>query len=136
MRTANPALSDKAFSNVERSGPPMTLSGTVNKTAMLLALSLITAMVTWGMAWESIQAAENGGEMNPMLMTATFLESPCIPSTIFFWTVPFSQFSRLTQEAVGKGEGSLHSSVFSPCTIEIEKKALNNISRNSLSCRL
>jgi len=67
MRTSNPALSDKAFSNVERVGPPMTLSGTVNKTAMLLALSLITAMITWGMAWESIQAAENGGEMNPLL---------------------------------------------------------------------
>lgn len=67
MRTANPALSNKVFSDVERSGPPMTLSGTVNKTAMLLALSLITAMITWGMAWESIQAAQSGGEMNPML---------------------------------------------------------------------
>ncbi|MAR90065.1 MAG: Bax inhibitor-1/YccA family protein [Pseudomonadota bacterium] len=67
MRTSNPALSDKAFTGVERSGPPMTLGGTVNKTAMLLALSLITAMVTWGMAWDSIQAAQAGGEMNPML---------------------------------------------------------------------
>lgn len=67
MRTANPALSDKAFSSVERSGPPMTLAGTVNKTAMLLAMTLITAVVTWGMAWESIEAAKNGGEMSPLL---------------------------------------------------------------------
>lgn len=67
MRTSNPALSDKAFSNVERSGPPMTLAGTVNKTAMLLALSLITAMITWGMALESIEAVQNGGEMSPLL---------------------------------------------------------------------
>jgi len=67
MRTSNPALSDKAFASVERTGPPMTLGGTVNKTAMLLALSLITAMITWGMAWESIQAAETGGQVSPWL---------------------------------------------------------------------
>lgn len=50
MRTGNPALTAKTFQNVERSNPPMTLGGTVNKTAMLLAMTLITAMITWGMA--------------------------------------------------------------------------------------
>ncbi len=69
MRTSNPLLNDKAFSQTERSAQPMTLAGTVNKTAMLLALTLITSLVTWGMAWESMQAAADGvKQMNPLLM--------------------------------------------------------------------
>lgn len=67
MRTSNPALNDNVFVGAGRADPPMTLSGTVNKTAMLLALSLITAMITWGMTWESVTAAQNGAEVNPML---------------------------------------------------------------------
>jgi len=72
MRTSNPALSDKVFTSAERSGPPMTLAGTVNKTAMLLALSLITAVMTWSMAWQSIEAAENGGQISPLLTPLMF----------------------------------------------------------------
>lgn len=71
MRSGNPALKANTFTAVDRSQPPMTLSGTVNKTAMLLALTLITAVITWGMAWESIQqagAAGTGGATSPWLM--------------------------------------------------------------------
>ncbi len=48
MRSGNPSLSDKTFQGLESSANPMTLNGTVNKTAMLLALMMITAVYTWG----------------------------------------------------------------------------------------
>lgn len=72
MRTGNPALTAKTFEQVERSNPPMTLGGTVNKTAMLLAMTLITAMVTWGMAMQSLQTGADGAvQADPLLMPLT-----------------------------------------------------------------
>ncbi len=50
MRTANPALNDQTFRSYGRvidSGDVMTIQGTVNKTAVLLVLVLITAGWTW-----------------------------------------------------------------------------------------
>lgn len=47
MRSGNPALSDHAFRGLERAGERMTLGGTVNRTAIMLALMLITAGWTW-----------------------------------------------------------------------------------------
>jgi uncharacterized YccA/Bax inhibitor family protein len=47
MRPGNPVLKSNTF-DVAPEGERMTLSGTVNKTAILLALVLITAMYTWG----------------------------------------------------------------------------------------
>jgi len=47
MRSGNPVLKSNTF-DVAPEGERMTLSGTVNKTAILLALVLITAMYTWG----------------------------------------------------------------------------------------
>lgn len=50
MRTANPALSDRTFGNfdpVERVGSVMTLQGTINKTAMLLTITVLAACFTW-----------------------------------------------------------------------------------------
>ncbi|HYF37653.1 MAG TPA: Bax inhibitor-1/YccA family protein [Prosthecobacter sp.] len=51
MRTSNPLLNDSTFGKVTRTGErPMTLQGTVNKTGILVALLLSTAMFTWNQA--------------------------------------------------------------------------------------
>src|SRR5690606_36150211 len=69
MRTGNPALSAKVLTDVGRADPPMTLGGTVNKTAMLLAMTLITAIITWNMALQSFQVAADGTlQGSPLLM--------------------------------------------------------------------
>ena len=50
MRTANPALSDDTFRGYGRAiatGDTMTVQGTVNKTAVLLLLVLLTSAWTW-----------------------------------------------------------------------------------------
>ncbi|HSQ77734.1 MAG TPA: Bax inhibitor-1/YccA family protein, partial [Nitrospirota bacterium] len=50
MRTANPALNDDTFKNYGRaiaSGDTMTIQGTVNKSAVLLLLVLLTSAWTW-----------------------------------------------------------------------------------------
>ena len=57
MRSGNPALNKKTFEDLAPAGARMTLSGTVNKTAMLLALMLITAGWTWGRFFETQDAS-------------------------------------------------------------------------------
>ena len=48
MRSGNPALSSATFKNIEGEGAEkMTISGTVNKTAMSLLLLMATASYTW-----------------------------------------------------------------------------------------
>jgi uncharacterized YccA/Bax inhibitor family protein len=46
MRSGNPVLTNKTF-DMAPAGERMTIGGTVNKTAMLLALVLVTAVYTW-----------------------------------------------------------------------------------------
>jgi uncharacterized YccA/Bax inhibitor family protein len=56
MRTANPALNDKTFTGfgyAEAREILMTIQGTVNKTGVLLALTLIGAAWVWKMFFES-----------------------------------------------------------------------------------
>ena len=49
MRTSNPALNATTFADVRRdpNAPPMTLEGTVNKTAFLLFLVVVPAAWVW-----------------------------------------------------------------------------------------
>jgi uncharacterized YccA/Bax inhibitor family protein len=48
MRTSNPALSEKVFTAVPYYGHEvMTISGTVNKTGLLLILAIISGSLTW-----------------------------------------------------------------------------------------
>ncbi|MDZ4289336.1 MAG: Bax inhibitor-1/YccA family protein [Prosthecobacter sp.] len=48
MRTANPLLNDSTFANVSRTGEKrMTLQGTVNKTGLLLLMTMFTGLYTW-----------------------------------------------------------------------------------------
>ena len=71
MRTANPALSSKSFGGFARprGGPQsdvapaaMTIQGTVNKTAILLALVIAAA------AWPWYLATRNPAAMMPFLL--------------------------------------------------------------------
>lgn len=47
MKSWNPALSSKTFIDLESSGETMTLAGTIHKTAILLALTFISAIWVW-----------------------------------------------------------------------------------------
>lgn len=55
MRTANPALNDKTFAGPRRvgAGEPMTINGTVHKTAFLLLLAMLPAIWVWEKFFES-----------------------------------------------------------------------------------
>jgi len=53
MRSGNPVLKNATFQVPAIAGERMTLAGTVNKTAILLALTLITATYTWGQFLQS-----------------------------------------------------------------------------------
>jgi uncharacterized YccA/Bax inhibitor family protein len=52
MRSGNPVLKSDTF-DIAPVGARMTLGGTVNKTAILLALLLITAGATWGRFYDN-----------------------------------------------------------------------------------
>ncbi|HET6554993.1 MAG TPA: Bax inhibitor-1/YccA family protein [Dyella sp.] len=47
MKSGNPALKSTTFDNLAVSDNPMTLPGTINRTAMLLAIVLIGAVWVW-----------------------------------------------------------------------------------------
>lgn len=57
MRSGNPALTEKTFRGLPRTGAAMTLGGTVNRAAIMLALVLITAGWTWNQFHISQDAA-------------------------------------------------------------------------------
>ncbi|VAX36381.1 hypothetical protein MNBD_UNCLBAC01-1022 [hydrothermal vent metagenome] len=60
MRTANPALSAKTFTQVRsfEQGQTMTLQGTVNKSIILLTLLLVTASWVWGKVMQPVPMFE------------------------------------------------------------------------------
>jgi uncharacterized YccA/Bax inhibitor family protein len=76
MKTSNPALSSKTFQNLPGSGyggmidaaNRMSLSGTVNKTGILLICSMATAAWVWHTFMESRDMADVG----PWLMLGAF----------------------------------------------------------------
>jgi uncharacterized YccA/Bax inhibitor family protein len=76
MKTSNPALSDKAFQGLNGGQPGslidaanrMTLSGTVNKTALLL----ICAVVTAGWTWRLFMQSRNFSDVAPLMMVGLF----------------------------------------------------------------
>jgi uncharacterized YccA/Bax inhibitor family protein len=65
MPSGNPALNEKTFRGLPRSGEAMTLNVTVNRTAMMLALLLITA----GWTWNQFYISGNAAAVAPYLMT-------------------------------------------------------------------
>jgi uncharacterized YccA/Bax inhibitor family protein len=65
MRSGNPVLKDSTFQGpFDQSGARMTLAGTVNKTAMLLAMTLITAAYTWGQFMQT----RDPGSVNSLML--------------------------------------------------------------------
>jgi uncharacterized YccA/Bax inhibitor family protein len=71
MKTSNPALGDKTFTDLAKSGPSgildaagsMTLNGTVNKTGILLLCAIATASWTWRLFVQSGDASSVTGLM-------------------------------------------------------------------------
>jgi len=62
MRTANPALRGTAFTQFETAATSktMTIQGTVNKTAILLACCVATSLFTWSKFGEAAATMEGG----------------------------------------------------------------------------
>lgn len=58
MKSGNPVLQDKYLQSFDQSHAPMTLSGTVNKTLLLLALVLISTFWMWARFNEAAEPAE------------------------------------------------------------------------------
>jgi uncharacterized YccA/Bax inhibitor family protein len=65
MRTSNPALNANTFADLRRdpTAPPMTVEGTVNKTALLLFLVVVPA--AW--VWAQVRAAGNPAIAGPWI---------------------------------------------------------------------
>ena len=53
FKSGNPALSAKTFDDLSASADPMTLSGTINKTGMLLTILIIGAAWVWNLYFVS-----------------------------------------------------------------------------------
>ncbi len=67
LRSGNPALSEKTFRDVAFAGSPgeaMTIGGTVNKTAFLLALVVLTS----GWTWHIYLQAQNASAVMPWMI--------------------------------------------------------------------
>jgi len=76
MKTSNPALSDKTFRDLQGGGygslvdaaNRMTMSGTVNKTGLLLVCTLATAAWTWSQFMQS----RNPADVTPEMLVGMF----------------------------------------------------------------
>jgi uncharacterized YccA/Bax inhibitor family protein len=81
MRTANPALSEKVFQADPRlaSAGAMTINGTVNKTALLLILLVVPAIVSWEKAF----AAADPSALYPWMIGSAILGLVIAMVTIF-----------------------------------------------------
>ena len=58
MKSGNPALSVKTFDGLAASADPMTLSGTINKTAILFVILLVGAGWVWNLYFASRAIAD------------------------------------------------------------------------------
>jgi uncharacterized YccA/Bax inhibitor family protein len=87
MKTSNPALSENTFRNLSESqygglidaADRMTLSGTVNKTGILLVCVLATAAWTWHLFLQSRDMAE----VSPLMLIGLIGGFICAMVTIF-----------------------------------------------------
>ena len=86
MKTSNPALGDKTFSDLARAQyggiaetERMTLSGTVNKTGVLLLCAMASASWTWHLFLQSRDMAD----VAPWMMVGLFGGLICAMVTVF-----------------------------------------------------
>jgi uncharacterized YccA/Bax inhibitor family protein len=47
FRSGNPTLNERVFTGVPVTGDAMTVQGTIDKTAVLLALTVVAAAASW-----------------------------------------------------------------------------------------
>ncbi len=65
MRSGNPALNQKTFEGLQTyNSEVMTINGTVNKTAILLAIVVMTSLYTWS----KVQSIDGAGAALPLIM--------------------------------------------------------------------
>ncbi len=64
MPSGNPVLNEKTFRGLPGTGEAMTLGGTVNRTAIMLALVLITA----GWTWNEFYTSQNPATVMPYML--------------------------------------------------------------------
>jgi uncharacterized YccA/Bax inhibitor family protein len=79
MRTSNPVMSEKQFGGFAGLGERMTVSGTVNKTGLLLLCAMATAAWTWHQAIE----AQSAVAALPWLWIGTIGGFVCALITVF-----------------------------------------------------
>lgn len=70
LRSGNPVLNDSAFESQKRYYGPnaMTLSGTINKTGILLTIAFVTAAYVWTTAFSNM---ENLGAITPFIIAGS-----------------------------------------------------------------
>ena len=67
MRSGNPVLQDKAFQGLPATGAQMTMNGTITRTALLLALTILSG----GWTWHTFSTAAAGGNTAAALAAVT-----------------------------------------------------------------
>jgi uncharacterized YccA/Bax inhibitor family protein len=82
LKSGNPALSTKTYDGLTVSENPMTLAGTVNRAAMLLALVVIGAMWVWNLYF----ASHDAGVIGPYVLIGGVGGLVMALVTIFFKT--------------------------------------------------
>ena len=96
MRTSHPALNAKTFADVRRdpNAPPMTLEGTVNKTAFLLFLVVVPAAWVWSQV-----------RLNPAVATQWILIGALGGLAVAFATIFKKEWSPVTAPIYAALEG-------------------------------
>src|SRR5438876_3212275 len=96
MRTSNPALNAKTFADVRHdpNAPPMTLEGTVNKTAFLLFLVVVPAAWVWSQV-----------RVNPAVATQWILIGALGGLAVAFATILKKEWSPITAPIYAALEG-------------------------------
>jgi uncharacterized YccA/Bax inhibitor family protein len=104
LRSNNPVLRDNTFQNLAATGERMTLNGTIARTALLLALVLITG----GWTWQRFRAvAFDQGIQAAMAATAPFLWGGLIIGLVLALATAFKpRWSPLSAPLYALAEGT------------------------------
>ena len=88
MRSGNPVLQDKAFQGLTVTGERMTINGTINRTALLLALTIMSG----GWTWHTFTTAAAGGNTAAALAAVTpFMWGGLIAGFVLALVTTFAQ---------------------------------------------
>jgi len=112
MRTANPALNERAFSNVQTFGPgnAMTLQGAVNKTYILLFLLVASASFVWSKVVHPVQALDTLQAQSIQISQtfAPFMMTGLVLATVVgFLTIFKKEWAPVTAPIYAVSEGFL-----------------------------